>query len=153
VYNTLPAGYFFQKSSSFHQSHLPILILKDDAKFCFRFIPGASTASLHKSLLRRLNSEFTSLPYRDKMDSRFSSATFATNSLNAVRHCRRIYLYILTQGRAYIFHQSLQPIFRPFPCKFCGKRFHQKSDMKKHTYTHTGTFEIWKLSKHVLIVS
>ena len=28
--------------------------------------------------------------------------------------------------------------FRPFPCKFCGKRFHQKSDMKKHTYIHTG---------------
>ena len=30
--------------------------------------------------------------------------------------------------------------FRPFPCKFCGKRFHQKSDMKKHTYIHTGKF-------------
>ncbi|XP_070492313.1 zinc finger protein Gfi-1b-like [Chironomus tepperi] len=29
---------------------------------------------------------------------------------------------------------------RPFECPFnhCGKRFHQKSDMKKHTYTHTG---------------
>ncbi|TRY63869.1 hypothetical protein TCAL_00889 [Tigriopus californicus] len=27
---------------------------------------------------------------------------------------------------------------RPFPCQYCGKRFHQKSDMKKHTYIHTG---------------
>lgn len=27
---------------------------------------------------------------------------------------------------------------RPYPCIYCGKRFHQKSDMKKHTYTHTG---------------
>ncbi|CAF96377.1 unnamed protein product, partial [Tetraodon nigroviridis] len=23
-------------------------------------------------------------------------------------------------------------------CKYCGKRFHQKSDMKKHTFIHTG---------------
>ncbi|XP_076255074.1 uncharacterized protein LOC143193037 isoform X3 [Rhynchophorus ferrugineus] len=27
---------------------------------------------------------------------------------------------------------------RPYPCQYCGKRFHQKSDMKKHTYIHTG---------------
>lgn len=27
---------------------------------------------------------------------------------------------------------------RPFPCPYCGKRFHQKSDMKKHTFIHTG---------------
>merc|ERR1712154_706355 len=27
---------------------------------------------------------------------------------------------------------------RPFPCPYCGKCFHQKSDMKKHTYVHTG---------------
>uniref|UniRef100_A0A1I8FLC8 C2H2-type domain-containing protein n=1 Tax=Macrostomum lignano TaxID=282301 RepID=A0A1I8FLC8_9PLAT len=26
----------------------------------------------------------------------------------------------------------------PYPCEYCGKRFHQKSDMKKHTYIHTG---------------
>ncbi|CDQ68993.1 unnamed protein product [Oncorhynchus mykiss] len=26
----------------------------------------------------------------------------------------------------------------PYPCQYCGKRFHQKSDMKKHTYIHTG---------------
>ena len=29
---------------------------------------------------------------------------------------------------------------RPYPCQYCGKRFHQKSDMKKHTYIHTGEF-------------
>ena len=29
---------------------------------------------------------------------------------------------------------------RPYPCQYCGKRFHQKSDMKKHTYIHTGKF-------------
>ena len=31
---------------------------------------------------------------------------------------------------------------RPYPCQYCGKRFHQKSDMKKHTYIHTGEFSI-----------
>uniref|UniRef100_A0A3P8RS90 C2H2-type domain-containing protein n=1 Tax=Amphiprion percula TaxID=161767 RepID=A0A3P8RS90_AMPPE len=29
---------------------------------------------------------------------------------------------------------------RPYPCQYCGKRFHQKSDMKKHTFIHTGGF-------------
>ena len=40
-----------------------------------------------------------------------------------------------------MFHKFQNLLFRPFPCKFCGKRFHQKSDMKKHTYIHTGKFE------------
>jgi growth factor independent 1 len=32
---------------------------------------------------------------------------------------------------------------RPYPCPYCGKRFHQKSDMKKHTYIHTGILCIY----------
>ena len=35
-------------------------------------------------------------------------------------------------------HMLIHSDIRPFPCTYCGKRFHQKSDMKKHTYTHTG---------------
>ena len=35
---------------------------------------------------------------------------------------------------------------RPYPCQYCGKRFHQKSDMKKHTYIHTGKFLCQPLS-------
>ena len=35
-------------------------------------------------------------------------------------------------------HLLIHSDTRPFPCHYCGKRFHQKSDMKKHTYIHTG---------------
>jgi len=35
-------------------------------------------------------------------------------------------------------HLLIHSDTRPFPCMYCGKRFHQKSDMKKHTYIHTG---------------
>ena len=32
-------------------------------------------------------------------------------------------------------HLLIHTDTRPYPCPFCGKRFHQKSDMKKHTYS------------------
>lgn len=35
-------------------------------------------------------------------------------------------------------HLLIHSDTRPYPCSYCGKRFHQKSDMKKHTYIHTG---------------
>ena len=35
-------------------------------------------------------------------------------------------------------HMRTHTNYKPFTCPYCGKGFHQKIDMKIHSYTHTG---------------
>ncbi|WAR31447.1 GFI1-like protein [Mya arenaria] len=47
-------------------------------------------------------------------------------------------------------HLLIHSDTRPYPCSYCGKRFHQKSDMKKHTYIHTGLYVICNIKPHIV---
>ncbi|XP_059221422.1 zinc finger protein GFI1 homolog pag-3-like [Stomoxys calcitrans] len=60
-----------------------------------------------------------------------------TNVTNAVTNAAK--LSRAPQHSTHSTHLLIQSDTRPYSCQYCGKRFHQKSDMKKHTYKHTAS--------------